>query len=249
MTLAAVIGGLAGGAARLALRARRTARERLAELETLALPQRCPGCGDPADAGRLLCDRCWARVPRLGVVLCVRCLARERDPSACTGHPGFRFWAARVYDDRAARVVQAFKFGERRRLAHVLGGALAEALPMDYRPDLVLDVPLHPVRRRERGYNQAALLADVVAARLGVPRLPNGLERVRPTPAQAGLSGRARRRNLESAFAATQPRALRGRKALIVDDVVTTGSTLEACMATLEGCGAHAVGAAFAWAS
>lgn len=217
--------------------------------EAFLLPERCPGCGGEAARGRLLCPDCWARVPRLGLPLCVRCLRLERDPSGCTGHAGFRTWCGWIYDERMALVVHALKFGGRLGHAPALGEALAQSLPIHYRPDLVLDVPLHSARQRERGYNQAALLADSLALRLGAPRLSGALRRVRATKPQSGLSARARRSNLEGAFGVTRPATLRDREVLVVDDVLTTGSTLEACLAALRDCGARATGVALAWAA
>jgi len=218
-------------------------------IEAFLLPERCPGCGSEPGADRLLCEACWSLVPRLDQALCVRCLRLERDPSSCSAHPGFQTWCGWIYDERMALVVQALKFGRRRGLAPALGAALAHSLPIHYRPDLVLDVPLHPARQRERGYNQAALLADSLALRLGSPRLPLALRRLRPTAPQSGLSARERRRNLAGAFGVDRPAALRDREVLVVDDVLTTGSTLEAALATLRDCGARARGVALAWAS
>jgi ComF family protein len=217
--------------------------------EAFALPERCPGCGAEPSSGHLLCASCWASVPKLGMPLCVRCLGLERDPSSCAGHPGHRAYCGWIYDERMALVVHALKFDGRRGLAPALGAALAQSLPIHYRPDLVLDVPLHPARLRERGYNQAALLADSLALRLGSPRLTGALRRLRPTKPQSGLSARERRRNLEGAFGVECPAALRDREVLIVDDVLTTGSTLEACLAALRDCDARATGVALAWAT
>jgi len=228
----------------------RAARAALSEVEAFALPQRCPACAEAAAPQRLLCDRCWERVPRMEGALCARCLMREAaDPSSCCSHPGHRVWAAWVYEERAALLVQALKFESRRGLAPALAGLVADALPIDYRPDLVVEVPLHPTRLRERGYNQAGLLADALAVLLKAPRLERAIARVRPTPPQSGLSARARRRNLEGAFALVRPEALHGRKVLIVDDVVTTGSTLAACLEVLHRCGARAAAAALAWST
>ena len=220
-----------------------------AGVEAFVLPERCPGCGAEPAAGRLLCDDCWRLVPRFGQVLCVRCLRLERDPSQCSGHPGFQSWCGWLYDERMALVVQALKFGGRRGLAPALGAALAHSLPIHYRPDLVLDVPLHPARQRERGYNQAALLADSLAQTLGSPRLSGALRRLRPTAPQSGLTARARRQNLANAFGVARPAALEEREVLVVDDVLTTGSTLEACLSVLRESGARARGVALAWAS
>jgi predicted amidophosphoribosyltransferase len=112
----------------------------------------------------------------------------------------------------------------------------------------VLDVPLHAARLRERGYNQSAALADALADVLGAPRLPGALVRVRATPPQARLGPAARRANLAGAFAIERPARLRGRRVLLVDDVLTTGATLDAALAALHDAGADAAGVALAWA-
>jgi len=234
-------------AAGLAVRA--WGRRSLDALAAFALPQRCPGCGAPAAHEALLCADCRGRIPRLAIPLCVRCLVEEREPASCTRHRGRAAWAAWVYDERAALLIAALKFGGRPGLAAGLGATIAAALPPGFRPDLVLEVPLHPARRRERGYNQAALLADAVAGALGAPRLDAALVRTRATREQAGLGPAARRANPAAAFAVRDPRALEGRSVLIVDDVLTTGSTLEACLAPLAACGAAASAAVLAWAS
>jgi len=215
----------------------------------LVLPQRCPGCGLAAGAARMLCERCLARIPRLRTALCARCLAREREPAGCGRHPGFAVHAAWLFDERAAEIVHALKYADRPGLAAALGGELAAALPPTWRrPDLVLEVPLHAARLRERGYNQSAALADALADALGAPRLPGALRRVRATPPQARLGPAARRANLAGAFAIERPAWLRGRRLLVVDDVVTTGATLDAALAALHHAGADAAGVALAWA-
>jgi len=218
------------------------------DLDAFAFPQACPGCGAPAEPARLLCAACRAAIPRLPVALCARCLGRGREPVGCVSHPSHVVWAAWVYDERAACMVHALKYGGRPALASALGEVLAAALPAAARPDLVLEVPLHPTRRRERGYNQAALLADAAAERLGVPRLSAALIRVRGTAPQARLDPLSRRANVAGAFRVRQPAALRGRSVLIVDDVVTTGATLEACLDALAVAGARPAGLALAWA-
>jgi ComF family protein len=220
----------------------------IADLEAFLLPMRCPGCGAVIDAEHALCGACLAAIPRLTEVLCVRCLAAGREPPGCGREPGYKAWAAWVYDERAARAVHALKYHGRPRLARTLGRAIANALPSAYRPELVLEVPLHPTRRRERGYNQAGLLADATANGLGSPRLEGGLRRARPTRPQARLGPAARRANLAGSIQVVDPRALEGRDILVVDDVITTGSTLEACLRALAACGARAAGAALAWA-
>ncbi len=217
-------------------------------LETI-LPQRCPGCGAPAAPERLLCGPCADRVPRLHAALCARCLVAGRDPSSCPRHPGFAVWAPWLFDERAAALVHALKYRGRPSLARALGDELATALPRSWRrPDLVLEVPLHPARLRERGYNQSAALADALADALGAPRLRGALRRVRPTPPQARLGPARRRANLAGAFAIERRGWLRGRKVVLVDDVITTGATFDAALASLHDAGAVAAGVALAWA-
>jgi ComF family protein len=219
-----------------------------ADLLEFGFPQRCPGCGASSEPHRLLCAGCQAAVPRLAMPLCARCLARGADPSSCSTHAAYRVWPAWIYDERAALLIQALKYEGRAELAPPLGVELARVVPPAPRADLVLEVPLHRARRRERGYNQAALLADALSHTSGVPRLPDALERVRATRPQARLDPRQRRDNVAGAFRVRQPEWLAGRTVLIVDDVMTTGSTLAACLETLAGAGARAAGVVLAWA-
>jgi ComF family protein len=218
------------------------------DVEAFALPQRCPGCSQPAEPERLLCGTCLERVPALSFALCAHCLVRGREPVGCARHPQSQVWPALLYDERAALLVHALKYGGRPGLADALAERIARALPAALAADLVTAVPLHPARQRERGYNQAWQLAVGLASRLGVPALEDVLVRVRHTPAQARLDPGRRRRNLEGAFRVREPRRYRERKVLIVDDVLTTGATLEACLGTLAEAGARPVGAVLAWA-
>jgi len=226
----------------------RAAVSRARDLEAFALPQRCPGCGQSAEPERLLCGACFERVPALSFALCARCLARGGEPVGCGRHPQAQVWPALVYDERAALLVHALKYGGRPGLADALAERLACALPAALAADLVTAVPLHPARQRERGYNQAWQLAVRLASRLGVPAIEDVLVRVRHTPAQARLDPERRRRNLAGAFRVKEPQRYRERRVLIVDDVLTTGATLEACLGTLAGAGARPVGAVLAWA-
>jgi len=219
------------------------------DVAAFALPQRCPCCGGPGEAATLLCAPCLAAVPPFGAPLCARCLARGAAGDGCDAHPAFRVWAGRVYDEAMAAVVHALKFEGRPRLATALAGVLASALPPAVRPDLVVAVPLDPARRRERGYNQAACLGRALAERLDTVYLDDALVRVRATRPQARLDPAARRHNVRGAFRACGAGRLRGREVVVVDDVITTGATLEACLAVLADAGARATGVAVACAT
>jgi len=225
----------------------RVLADRFHDLVAYALPQRCPACGEEAEASRILCADCWDAIPRLSISVCARCLAHAREPVGCLAHDGQRVWAAWVYDERAAILIHALKYGERFGVAARLGLELARVAPPAFRPELILEVPLHPTRRRERGYNQAALLADAMSEHIGAPRVADALERIRPTRPQARLGLDARRANVLDAFRVRRPSWVKGRNVLVVDDVMTTGATLGACLAALARAGACAQGIALAW--
>lgn len=213
------------------------------------LPQRCPGCGVPADPARLLCDACVARLPTLQVPVCARCLRDGEPGDACGRHPGDRVHAAWIYDERVAAIVHALKFGGRPGLARAHVAALVRALPVKARhAEIVTSVPLHATRRRERGYDQAACLAEALADAIGAPFVPDVLQRVRATRAQTELGPDERRRNMQGAFVVTRPAWIAGRRLLLVDDVVTTGATLAESLAVLRGAGARTAAATLAWA-
>ena len=141
--------------------------------------------------------------------------------------------------------IHAFKFGGRRSLAEPLGDLLAglglSALPGPV-PDLLVPVPLHRRRERERGYNQALLVARRLERAWGIAVSADALVRVGATAPQADLDAPARRRNVRKAFAVVRPEIIEGRHLVLVDDVLTTGATAAECARTLAGAGAAVVG-------
>lgn len=138
-------------------------------------------------------------------------------------------------------MLHALKYGGRRRAAGRLAAALLEEPAVRLlvaTSDVLVPVPLHPRRLRERGYNQSALLAREIGRRTGTAACPDALVRRLDTAPQAGLSAAARRRNVREAFAVRRAASVAGRTVVLVDDVLTTGATALACARRLEEAGA-----------
>ncbi|HEX8986057.1 MAG TPA: ComF family protein [Bryobacteraceae bacterium] len=141
-------------------------------------------------------------------------------------------------------LIHLYKYRGIKTLARPLGTLLSAALPRDERFDAITPVPLHWLRQWHRGFNQSELLARALGRRTGIPVI-RALKRVRPTTAQAGLSNTGRRRNVSTAFrarrAAPWSAPVSGRRILLIDDVMTTGSTATACALALKRAGAARV--------
>lgn len=211
----------------------------------LLFPPRCLHC---RTAGAVICPACIQGIAIPRGPLCERC-GRALHVSSAGTEPcascaqGIapvslsRLRAATLYEGLAREAVLALKYEGTRRLAEPLGDLLAAAARRDeLTPDLVVAVPLHDDRQRERGYNQAQLLARRCAWRLGAPLAMDVLTRQRATMPQVGLSAAQRRVNVEGAFVLAHAAAtskLAGKRILLIDDVTTTGSTLDAAAAAL----------------
>jgi ComF family protein len=145
-----------------------------------------------------------------------------------------------AYDGALREMIHLMKYRKVHTLAQPLGDFLLQALPPGESFDVVAPVPLHWKRHWDRGFNQSELLARSVARSAGIP-LTNALRRVKATATQAGLSNSARRRNVTQAFRCARPGRVQGKHILLVDDVMTTGSTATACAQALKRAGARRV--------
>jgi ComF family protein len=201
-------------------------REWWPHLLRVLLPRACAGCGAALGPDAALCASCRSSLrPR---VESHSTLTRAVTPHLVT---------LGAYRGPLARSLRALKYGGSREVADVLGARLAQVVPSTWALTTVTAVPLHPRRERWRGYNHADLLARAVASALGLPHEAL-LLRSRVTRQQARLRGSAREANVRHAFRAARP--VSGR-VLLVDDVLTTGSTLRACADTLQAAGADEV--------
>lgn len=216
--------------------------ELVQRLLDVLFPPRCVSCGE---AGAVLCAACLATSHAPQPPLCGRCgRPLPSDTATCSAcASGFgptalvSLRAAVVYEGAIRAGALALKYKGQRRLAEPLGALLAQAARDMGNPlDVIVPVPLHAARRRQRGYNQAELLARSCARGLGVPCEANALVRHRATPPQVGLPSAERRTNVSGAFALSSPSAaklLAGKRVLLVDDVTTTGSTLDSAASAL----------------
>ena len=207
------------------------------------LPPPCLLCQSP---GGPVCAPCLGDLPWLAAARCPLCALPAPGGEVC-GHclkapPAFsRVDAPFSYGFPIDRLIQRLKYQEHLALAPLLGELLAGCLQGGL-PEVWLPMPLHAHRLRARGFNQAVEIARALSASTGVPMQAGWAARVRDTPPQAGLKREARRKNLRGAFACS--RNLAGLHVGIVDDVMTTGSTLEELAQTLKGAGARAVSCA-----
>jgi ComF family protein len=166
--------------------------------------------------------------------LCDDCRRRYRPFDRCR--------SAGIYDAALREAIHRVKFEGERTLGRCLGRWLARSLSSETAEvDLIVPVPLHPRRMRERGYNQSELLSEALAVASGVPHSPRLLTKITPTRSQATLGRHDRRKNLRGTFAVSRGAAAAKMRILLVDDIYTTGCTVEECARVLRRAGARGV--------
>ena len=206
-------------------------------------PLRCFGCGKE---GTLLCPSCSASLPRIELPYCRRCGIPYTEGDlcpACLNYPlsidGIR--SVFLFKGTARQLVLHFKYRHLKAAAAPLGQLMADFLRINPLPgDVIVPVPLYSKRLRRRGYNQASLLAEELHRLTGLPVDEDAVVRVRDTAPQArSANALERRMNVQGAFEC--PREPNGGRILLIDDVCTTGATLDACAAALKAAGATPV--------
>jgi ComF family protein len=215
----------------------------------LVFPTRCAACDEALDhpRGGPLCDGCWGGLPRHASGVCACGVPVVSVHAEVCGRcrrglsPFARGASLGPYDGALRVVIHELKYRGRRRAATQLAERLArEPRVRDVLggADVLVPVPLHPRRRRERGFNQAELLAAELGRRSSVPVSAGALVRRADTASQAGLTAARRRANVAGAFAVRHRSRVAGRVVVLVDDVYTTGATARACAAALRAAGA-----------
>jgi ComF family protein len=227
-------------------------RAAFGRLVDVALPRLCAACREPVE-GAGLCPTCWSRLSFIAPPFC----ERLGIPFPYDGGPGLlsleaiadppaydRARAAVRYDEIARTLVHALKYGDRLDLAPMMGRWMAQAgHQLLTEADAIVPVPLHWRRQWARRFNQSALLAEIIGKASGRPVVLGGLERARATRQQVGLGKSERAQNLQGAFRvppAGKAEAV-GRRLVLVDDVLTSGATVDACTRALLRAGATSV--------
>ena len=227
-------------------------------IASLLYPPACTICSASVAAGEYLCAECDAKITRIVPPFCAKC--SEPFAGAISGAFTCANCAHRTLDFDAAvaayrsrgivrRVILDFKYGRQIHLRHPVARWLLAALDDDrlrgHRFNIIIPVPLHPARHRQRGFNQAGLLAELLSAHTSIQVKP-ALERIRYTTTQTAFDRAERMENLHGAFRLRKNADVRDLHVLLIDDVLTTGSTLSECARVLKEAGARSVHAATA---
>ena len=210
-------------------------------------PRRCPVCDDIVmPKGQLICPRCKQKLSYIKQPTCMKCgkMLKSFEQEYCYDctkkrHTYRQGISLLQYDSIAKKSLAAFKYHNKREYGDFYVAEICERYGkkiLSWNPDALIPIPVHPSRKRKRGFNQAEILADGIGKILNIPVVTNALLRIKKTLPQKNLNDRQRLDNLKSAFGATI--AAKGLTTVIlVDDIYTTGSTMEACTVVLKNAG------------
>lgn len=199
-----------------------------------------------------ICPGCREKLPQITSPICsicgipFNCAGGDHCCSACLTDPPHydSARAALLYDGAVRDMIHSFKYNRRRHLCQPLSLLAIERMSdflHECKTDIIVPVPLHRTRLRQRGFNQAVLLGSKMSRGLGIPMLPDVLARTRKTEPQVELSASERRLNVKDAFSVKKHQMLTGKRIMLLDDVITTGSTMNECAKELKKAGAEIV--------
>lgn len=227
------------------------------KLLNIILPPRCIKCGRILSEKNGLCSECFSSINFISAPYCYKCgrpfekesnlkFATKQYCGACLQKKKFLFDIQRtafIYDESSKNLILDLKFRDKTVSAETLANMLYQCGTDIWKenPDLIIPVPIHRLRLLKRRFNQSALLVKYLALRCGIKADYSSLKRVQNTIPQVQLSGFARRKNLRKAFKVTSPQNIKDKKIVLIDDVETTGSTLNECAKILRKAGAKAV--------
>jgi competence protein ComFC len=199
---------------------------------------------------RALCENCFSRIPISSALTCPVCRARlAANTKTCHKDASYRLAAAASYDHEPVKsLIWQLKYERRTAAARPLADCLVRhlsSLPVNLTGYELISMPLHPSRERERGFNQAELIAREISRSRGFPLVRGAFARIRNTPSQAESRGREERaQNVAGCFAARKPERIAENRILLIDDVFTSGATINEAVRALRAAGAYRVVAA-----
>ncbi len=226
------------------------------DLLDFVYPQSCPICKEPLDREeKEVCENCWRNLAILPYPFCPYCKMffeeeeaehehRCVSPNRFEDQMNFAVRSLGTFDDHYKTLIHRLKYEHKIPLGKRLAQRLGEQLTQDkdfINCDLVIPVPLHKSRQRQRGFNQSEILAEGVSQVTKIPLATKILMRKKNTKDQTHLDIQQRKENVKGAFAVTQPEMVMGKNVILVDDVITTGATLNECVRMLLDIGAKRV--------
>jgi len=228
----------------------------LSTILDVLIPSSCAYCRSPVGGSGIprFCRQCWSDFAPVKGQICPRCGKPFGSPEALTNSPDHecltcrkvppyfdQAFAAGLFEGPLREAIHLYKYRPVRALGKPLATWMAGQVSFDARPELVMPVPLHRKRLKRRGFNQALLLASGITRHFDLPLSYDNLVRTRSTRPQVELSGEERTVNVKGAFNILRPGEIGNKGILLIDDVFTTGATMNECARVLKGAGARSV--------